>query len=408
MPELYVNTKGTPHRKHSYSAGNDYTRSPYLYYLKRIMGWREKDDMARFMFGRAIEKSVEFYHDNNGQGIIEKFKELWAPVKEIPNLVFTKVEKDWETLNRMGIDMCKLYVIRQPDLPIPLGGSSVFQREYAKEVFPGDPLYGEIQDAGKLDIVCYVDPCHPLLTPVKWKPEYGLLRPLIVDMKTAGQDYDERPGMPAFDDQLRRYSWQSGIRDVAFLAFVKKSLGYKKNSKVTLLTQVNVFKAGTEMIVAGIDNGKDEMGKGVWLVSSQMAADEADNAQGYKEDESLDTTKAAKARRQAWLEENAYYVTESSFTRQKLQFNSGFVTTESANEIGIIAGKQIVQIVNSWKNNEWPNAFGIRYPHDDRRDPYFRAFVMKDENYKNEHFKLAPAENDDLFDEDEPEPEEGQ
>ena len=38
-------------------------------------------------------------------------------------------------------------------------------------------------------------------------------------------------------------------------------------------------------------------------------------------------------------------------------------------------------------------------------DPYFKAFVLKDEAFKNEHFKLAEAADDDLFDDDS-EPEE--
>src|SRR5271155_857372 len=162
MAILYVNTKGEPHRKHSYSAGNDYDQSPLKYYLIRVLGWRGKDDKAAFLFGRAVEKAIEFYHDNNGRGIIERFQELWAPAKEIA-LTYTKREKDWATLNLMGTDMMKLYVMRQPTLPIPLGNASVFQREYAKEVFPGDENYGEIVDAGKLDIVTYVEPAHPML-----------------------------------------------------------------------------------------------------------------------------------------------------------------------------------------------------------------------------------------------------
>ena len=395
MAFLYVNTAGKPHQKHSFSAGSDYDQSPLKYYLRRVLGWREKDTLARFLLGRAIEQSVEFFHDNGGRGLIEKFIELWAPAKDIEGLVYTRVEKDWDTCNRIGIDWCKLYLIRQPSLPIPLGGSSVFQREYSKECFPGDPTYGEIHDAGKLDIISYNDPAHPLLPKIQWKPEYGLLRPLIIDMKTSGADYDERPGMPAYDLQLRRYSWQSGIRDVAFLAFVKKSLGYKKGSRVTLLKPVGNFAAGTEMLVAGTAE------EGVYLVSSQLSMEDMHSAQGKKADGSLDTTKAATVRKSLWLENNAKLVDESDFTRQRLQFNAGYVTVESANDAGQIAARQIVQIVNSWKNRSWPNEFSVRYPSDDRNDPYFRAFVLKDEMFKSENFKLArPEELDDLFDED--------
>lgn len=398
MGFLYVNSRGEPWCRHSFSAGNIYDQSPLKYYLSRVIGWKEKDDKARLMFGHALESAIQFYHDNNGAGITEKFQELWAPIKDIPNISYTKTEKDWATLNRMGTDMTKLYMIRQPSLPIPLGGGSVFQREYSKEVFPGDPNYGEIEDAGRLDIVCYVDPAHPLLVPVDWKPEYGALRPLIVDIKTSGIDYDEHPGMAAFDKQLRRYSWQSGIRDVAFLVFVKKGLGYKKGSRVTLLKDKGDFKAGTEMYVATTKDGIS------YLLSSELAMKSMDEAQGRKSDGSLNTTKAAMGRKMQWLETCGILVQDEDITRQRLQFNAGFVTEASANDAGQIAGRQIVQIVNSWKNQSYPNTFGTRYPQDDRNDPYFKAFVLGDEAYKNEHFTMSTSAMDDLFDDD-PEPE---
>jgi hypothetical protein len=103
-----------------------------------------------------------------------------------------------------------------------------------------------------------------------------------------------------------------------------------------------------------------------------------------------------------WLKANGTVVCFCELTKQRLQFNCGFVTIESANEAGQIAARQIVQIVNSWKTKSWPNTFGIRYPADDRADPYFRAFVLRDEAFKQEYFKQTDGEIlDDLFDEEE-------
>ena len=400
MAFLYVNAKGQPHRKHSYSAGLDYSQSPYKYYLKRVVGWKPKDDRASFKFGRALEEAIQSHHDNQGKGALEEFIRLWSLCKDQKDLKFTKTEKDWETLNRMGQDMIKLYVVRQPSLPIPLGGGSVFQREYSKMVFGDDPTYGEIEFSGKLDVIAYVEPAHPLLPKVEWKSEDGPLRPAIIDVKTAAQDFGESQGLAAFDKQLKVYSWLSGIRDVGLLWFVKKSLGYKKNSRVTLLVNKGVFEAGAEMYVA---QTRDE---GAYLVPSQMALEDLASAQGRKADGSLDTKKDAVARKTAWIQEYALDVDEEDFTRQRLQFNSGRVSDAGAADAGNIAGRQIVAIVNSWKNNSWPNEFGIRYPTDDRNDPYFRAFVLNDEAFKSENFKLAnPEEMDELFD-DEPEQEE--
>jgi len=396
MALLYVNTKGEAHRKHSYSAGLDFDRSPYLYYLKRILGWKEKDRKGSFKFGRALEQAIEFHHDNQ-RGGVEKFIELWAPFKDDKEIRYTKTEKDWESLNRAGIEMMKLYLIRLPLLPIPLGGGSVFQREYSKEVFEGDPNYGEIHFAGKLDIVAYVDPTHPLLPSVHWKPEYGLLRPLVIDIKTSAVDLAERPGIVAYDKQLRIYSWLTGIRDVSFLWFKKASHTLSKGSSVTLLEDTGPFKAGSEAVVAQV--GDD----GAYLVLNDTVIELMNEAQGRKEDGSIDQTKAAKERKLNWLKENATWATESVITKQRLQFNAGFVTAESADDAGKIAASQIIRIVNAWKDKSWPQWMGVRYPTDDQSDGFFRAFILNDVNFRDENFKQHEEEN--LFDE---EPEEGE
>lgn len=392
MPFLYINSKGTPWMKHSYSAGNTFDQCPKKYYLQKVLGWKEKDTKARFQFGKALETAVQHHHDNNGHGAIERFVQEWSPYKDNRDLQYTKVEKDWPTLLRTGTEMIKLYIIRQPSLPIPLGGQVLFQREFVKEVFPGDPNYGEIEDAGKLDIVAYVDPAHPLLPKLNWRPEYGMLRPVIIDIKTAGQDFPEAYGIAAYDTQLCRYSWLSGIRDVALLWFVKKSHSLQKGSSVTLLEDAGIFRAGQEAVVAQVDEGE------LLLVANDFMIDEMEKAQGKKADGKTDQTNAAKARRDAWLANFGVRVSSTVVTKQRLQFNAGFVSVESANEAGQIAARQIINIVNAWHTKQYPNTFGIRYPHDDRSDPYFVAFVLGDEAFKSLNFTKSDEETlDDLF-----------
>jgi len=393
MAFLYVNSKGTPWRKHSYSAGNTFDQCPMKYYTQKILGWKEKDNLARFQYGKAIEETVQFHHEHNGEGTREFFQKRWLLEKDKP-LQYTKVEKDWETLAKNGDEHIRLYIIRQPSLPIPMGGQTLFQREYSKEVFPGDPNYGEIEDAGKLDIVAYVDPSHPMLPKLDWKPEYGAFRPLIVDMKAMAADLPEAYGIVAYDTQLRRYSWQSGIRDVALLGFIKKARSLQKGSSVTLLEDSGTFKAGQEAVIAQVE----KEGETVWLLANDFMIEEMEKAQGKKPDGKTDQTNAAKERRQKWLEEFGTKTHEGFVTKQRLQFNAGYVTIESANEAGMIAARQIVNIVNAWHSKQWPNTFGIRYPHDDRQDPYFRAFVLKDEAFKNLNFTKSDEETlDDLF-----------
>lgn len=418
MGFLYLNRKGEPHRRHSYSAGNLYDQSPLSYYLQKIRGYKQKDNKASFLFGRALEESIQFYHDNNGDGArtILDFQRRWDAHKETPDLRYTKAEKDWPNLYAVGTEMVKLYIIRQPSLPIPLGGATTFQREFAKEVFPDDPNYGGIEDVGKLDIVAYVDPAHPLLAKIEWRPEYGMLRPVLGDIKTAAVDFPENPGMAAFDLQTRRYSWLSGIRDVFLLWFKKTSRELQKGVSVTMLETVGLFEAGKEVVVAYIQKPvkptKKELDKqpplplGVYLVTNDFMLEEMDKAQGKKEgssdEDGIDQTKEGKERKYAWLRANAVHVGEEKITRQRLQFNSGFVTLDSANEAGQIAARQIVQIVNNWKkykdSKPWPSTYGVRYPKCDINDPYFRAFVLKDEGFKKEYFVKKDDETlDDLF-----------
>lgn len=373
MAFLYINTKGKPHRKHSYSAGNEYDQCPLKYYLRRIGGWREIENKARFLFGRALEESIQWHHDHEGIGALEDFQHRWAQHKDRKDLLYTATEKDWETLNLDGQEMIKLYQIMQPKLPIPLGGCSVFQREIAKEVFPGDPNYGEIEDAGKLDIITYVQPDHPMLETVVWNTQDGVYRPLIVDIKTSGIDFPEQSGIASFDTQLRRYSWLSGIRDVALLVFKKTGRSLRKGSRVTLLGDAHSakfkidYEAGQEVFIA-------EAGEETSLIVPS---------------ENLG-------------KEYGIPVPNFILTRQRLQFLTGRVTEKSAMEAGEIAARQIVQIVNSWKNNSWPNTFGIRYPHDDRNDPYFRAFVLEDQMFKEQNFTKTDEENfDDLLEDNE-------
>jgi hypothetical protein len=395
MAFLYINTKGQPWRKHSYSAGNTYDQCPYKYKLQKIHGYREKNNKARFEFGKAFESAIQYYHENRAdlEGSIKHFQAQWLPFADNKELQYTKVEKDWATCRLIATDWLRLYALRQPSLPIPVGGQTLFQREYFREVFPGDPNYGEIEDHGKLDIVAYVEPNHPMLPRLDWKPEYGAFRPIIVDIKTAGADFPESYGIAAYDTQLRRYSWLSGIRDVALLWFVKKGLSLQKGYSVTMLEDAGKLKAGQEAVIALVED------EGVWCLPNDFMVEEMTKAQGSKNGKT-EQTKAAKERRDNWLKENGSFVKEDAVTKQRLQFNAGYVTIESAEDAGKIAMKQIVNIVNSWKTDNWPNTFGVRYPHDDRSDPYFQAFVLNDKNYRELNFTKSDDDVDLFADDD--------
>jgi hypothetical protein len=389
MAHLYLNNRGEPQRRHSYSAGLDFDGCPYRYYLRRVIGWRESDLKAAFKFGRAFEESLQYFHDHNGEGFLEDFDNRWSVHKE-EKLTYTKKERDWDNLHKIGREMLRLYKIRQPSLPIPLGGRVAFQRDYEKEVYVDDPNYGGISVFGKIDIISYADLDDPNLPKLNWKPD-GLYRPLIIDIKTAGVNYHENPGAAAFDPQLCLYSWLTGIRDVALLWFTKTGCRIEKGSSVTLLEDAGDFKAGQELVAALV------VEDGIWVVLNDFVITLMEEAQGRKADGKLDTTKAATERKLAWLEANAIKVSESSLTRQRMQFNAGRISEEAANNAALAAGNQIQQIVNSFKSKTWINKFSNRPGFGYSNDPYFRAFLLKDEQFKKEYFTQAEENLDDLF-----------
>jgi hypothetical protein len=390
MGFLYINSKGKEVVRHSYSAGVDFHNCPYRYYLRRLVGCKEKDSKAALLFGRALEDAVQYHHEHKGEGGIEQFEKLWAPHQAKEGLIYTKTEKTWLNLYQAGKDMMRLYTIRLPELPIPM--DTRFQREFVKEVFPEDPRLGGIEFYGKLDMISYVDPRHPLLPQIYWEPKMGLVRPLIIDMKTSGVKWD---GQVQDDQQLRTYAWLAGIFDVAFLWFKKSGSELKKGSIVSMLETSGPLIAGTEAIVAYIADDDSLM-----LVADEEQLEEMNKAQGRKENGNLETTKAATERKMNWLAQNAEHVLESTVTRQRLQFSAGRVDPQKAATAGQIAGKQIVEIVNARESGEWHDTFGQRYPHDDRKDSYYRAFVQGDNVFRDATFEhsIDDYDSDDEID----------
>ena len=396
MGFLYISHNGVPWTKHSYSAGQTFDISPLKYKLQKVDGWREKDTKASFKFGRALESALQFFHENGGAGGLEEFTRLWAEHKDNKEITYTKTEGDWAQLNRAGREMMILYGIRQPSLPLPLE-TSIFQREIEKEVFPGHEKLGGITHAGKLDVIVKVDPNHPMLPKVKWEEKYGMFRQLIVDIKTSGLDFDDRPGMCAFDSQLRNYSWLTGIRDVAFLWFKKTGHKLGKGRSVTLLTNSAKFAAGDEAVVCAVVNDQ------AYIVKNDDELEKMEMAQGRKpgvdgKKGALMTTKDADARKFEWLQQNADLVDTDVLTRQRLQFNAGIVQKQYAEDAGAVVARQITGIVNCWETKNWPMEFGVRFPKDSRKDSYFKAFVEDDKMFREQYFIKSSGDNfDDLI-----------
>src|SRR5271163_1011324 len=153
MSFLYIDAEGRERNRHSYSAGLEFDACPFRYWLHRVMGWREKDSKAALLFGRALEDAIQFYHQTGGRMGEEEFIRLWTMCKD-KELTYTKKEVNWDSLMRAGREMMRLYIIRQPSLPVPM--DTIFQRQFTKEVFPGDPKFGGIEFFAKLDMITHV------------------------------------------------------------------------------------------------------------------------------------------------------------------------------------------------------------------------------------------------------------
>jgi hypothetical protein len=398
MAFLYLRpSDGSPHHKHSYSAGQDFDSSPLKYKLKKVDGWREKDNKGSFKFGRALEQAMQFHCENGGAGGVEEFTRLWAEHENDKEITYTKTESDWASLNRSGRELMIIFNAVLPSLPIPLE-HSIWQREIEKEVFPGNEEFGGITHAGKLDILTKVDPNHPMLPKVPWTEAKGLFRNLIIDIKTSALDFDERQGMCAFDSQLRNYSWLTGIRDVGFLWCKKAGHGLGKGRSVTLLTFAGKYKAGDEAVVAAMED--DDR---CWIVRNDIELERMEEAQGRApaapgKKGKLLTTKDATARKDAWLGEHALLVDNDILSRQRIQFNAGVVKDQFAEDAGAVVARQITGIVNCWKTQVWPMEFGVRFPKDSRKDSFFRAFVEDDKMYREQNFTKSSTDNfDDLI-----------
>ena len=344
MAKLYTNPKGFDVMKHSYSAGSDFKKCRRYYKLKRIDGWKEKTRAVAFEFGKALESALQFYHVSNLKpgAMAEEFARIWTKCKEIPNLEYK--DDSWDDLAVMGADMGRLYEAVFPSL---LLSDLKFQLNYEKELYPGTYLAG-IKHTAYLDIVAK----QSFLADPGAKPV-----PIVVDVKTAGQSYDETPELHALDPQLRAYSWTSGIRNTAFLVFVKVSPSVKKGDTVTVVTPgttafgAAIVKAGDRLKI--LSAGKQDELSHVVLTS--------DLYEKYREASKGLTGKAAVAVLETHLSQGVS-IPCSAVTKQRLQFLPATVSLERANDTGTIIGEQVAQIVNASEKNAFPEDGGTIFP----------------------------------------------
>lgn len=335
MAHLYPRKDGKLVTIHSYSAGNDFKSCKRLYQLKKIEGWKEKEQKAAFKFGDCIEQSIRFFHESGlrAGSAGEEFTRLWLKHQDNKELVYTDKEASWEAMHQMGVEMLALYEIRLPSLPIY---RPQFQVKYQKEVFPGSELAG-------IDFVAYVD------MEVR-RPESELL---LLDIKTSSQELDESiPNLLALDGQLLSYGWVSGIRQVGFLWFTKVKIGpCKKGDVVTLLKQSSSFKEGSVVRIIQTDETET-----VYFLPEEYY-------QKYVEEENkIEGKGAKKAKEELILNYMKYgsHIGRKDVTKQKLQFVTAQLNPDDVKEMGEAIGQEISDIVDARERDFFPKQPMIR------------------------------------------------
>src|SRR5579859_6452594 len=171
---LYINAKGFPVTRHSYSGSSDFQYCPRLYELKRVVGWQEKEQRAAMQFGNAIEAAVRHHHENDSSGGPDRFDREWARILADPknkDLTYTKLEINAENLAKVGHELLVLYALKVPKFPYEETGI-IFQADRRIEVFPNSDLAG-------IEFIAYLD----MIVTLKESGEK-----CILDCKTSGTE----------------------------------------------------------------------------------------------------------------------------------------------------------------------------------------------------------------------------
>lgn len=332
-PHLYINSKGYYVTRHSYSGSERFHDCPRRYYLERVQGWHERERGAAREFGTVVEHAWTFWHQTgqDTQQALAEFCRLWNPFKD-QNLSYSKTDVDWNRLYLTGQELIRLYALRFPQMPFTVEHPEHdFQVETNVEVFPGSKLQG-------IEFTSFID----CMGKLKSNGE-----DVIIDSKVSGKAV---PELTALDPQLRSYSWVKGRRNVAFLWWQKMGRTISRGDSVTLLEAAQGYPAGMDAFVLASD------AFGVWVTPVEEALSGMANFVGE--------SKATKAARQIYVEENSVFMQETAVTKQRITFKMALVSAVSAEDIGRSIKQDIINIASATEKDFFPMVSGVRYPHE--------------------------------------------
>ena len=179
----------------SHTQISQYLRCPRSYRYRYLDGWQEKETRAAMVFGRAFEKALcAYFNDEDPSAAL--FKE-WGVYRDTPFAY--KSGESWDRLVHQGIHLLQQFA---QDDRVRISRPQRNMQVKLIRALPADNEFVAFIDAlGELDGArC------------------------VIDWKTTASRYTEEPeGLLALDPQLICYSWITEIPDVALVVFVRKN-----------------------------------------------------------------------------------------------------------------------------------------------------------------------------------------
>jgi hypothetical protein len=379
MSFLYKSASGREVSHISYSALSDYNYCRQLFYLRRVVGYKDKDKRAAFEFGKCVEDAIQFFHANGCKlgDTTDEFKRLWLKWEQVP-LVFSSQEGSWKDLYKVGSELTKLYEVMLPSLPIR---NPKFQLNYEKKLWPGS-------DLDDLSFTSFVD---MLVT-----AEDG--ERILVDIKTQKTPLSLIPNLLTMDPQLKDYAWATGIKKVGFLWLVKaRPDSFKRGDKVILLEDCKPFRAGQSLLVVkyidpGVSDPQEEpkalvgLDEAVRLMDEQLEVISGKGAQEKKAQVQLDFLSDGRL----------VFASREIITKTSLQFVTAEIPDQDLPEIGQDIGDKTLRIKKSYEDNSWPRDGGVRFPNQKCSFCQMRGICLKDNFLRDSLLvKIGPAAKED-------------
>ena len=213
----------------SYTQIAQYIRCPRRYRFKYLNGWLERENKASISFGRCFEKAIASYF--HGDDCAHAFFSEWNGFRDVP-LIYAENE-NWDKLYRQGIQLLEKFA-RENRVSVSAPEVNL-QIRAVRKLTNGNEFVSFIDALGQLDGV-----------------------DCVIDWKTTTRAYPEKPeGLLSLDPQLVCYSWMTGIRDVAFVVFVRKKTPHIQYLRTSIADRRwRDYEELVERSIAAIEGGE--------------------------------------------------------------------------------------------------------------------------------------------------------